>query len=311
MYTPNCDVFWVGSYPAKDPEKVCRGILKNTSMLLHWPQLPKRARVERVVDQTYAALSTPDDSFPKGAATGWNAMWRLLKKSKRRSKTGFFKTQIAGPITLFGKLQAGGIKYEQKLSEQVSLWLGHAYWQIDSIKENGFRPIVMLDEPLLPTYMGQASSARGKRTLKLLRSIVRRLKRRGAKVGIHCCNRISPATLIGLEVDLIHFDCFHFPTQTTQSRDTLREFLLRGGIIAWGVVPTAEVLNAASRTQVEKTLRDSIASMESRGLPLRRVLAQSMVAPTCGTGLLSSEKSAEIEEFTTSLSQALKSKYQL
>src|ERR1044071_6041677 len=108
MYTPNCDVFWVGSYPLRDPDTASRRILKHSELLLHWPQLPKRSAKERFFEQTYASLATPSrDDFPRGYASGWSGMWRLLKAKKRKSGSHpYFKTQLAGPVTLFGKLQS-------------------------------------------------------------------------------------------------------------------------------------------------------------------------------------------------------------
>ena len=164
---------------------------------------------------------------------------------------------------------------------------------------------------MLPTFMGASTSPRARRVLKLLRSIVKRLKKRGAIVGIHCCNRISPTTLIDLGMDLIHFDAFYFQSQITSSREQLQRFLIDGGIVAWGVVPTSEMLTPSSQGKIEKNFSDLLSAMETRGLPLRRVLAQSMVAPTCGTGLLTIEQSDRIMAFATSLSKQLKARYKL
>jgi hypothetical protein len=314
MYTPNCDVFAVGSYPFKDPVKACRRILGNPYVLLHWPQLPKRSKKEAQVHQTYAAIATPNDDFPKGAAAGWTAMWRLLKKPPRRRgaarKDTHFKTQIAGPITMFAKLGWGPDR-DTKLLQFMSLWLKHAYWQIDQIKDHGFRPVVVLDEPLLPNFLGPPGSPKARKTLRLLGSLVKRLKKRGAVIGVHCCNRISPVTLIDLGVDLIHFDAYYFPTQISRNRVELQRFLMDGGIVAWGAIPTNETLTETARVRVERGFHDILLSLEGRGLPLRKVLAQSMVAPTCGMGALTPESSDRIMEFATALSRSLKSRYKL
>lgn len=321
MYTPNCDVFWVGSYPHRDPMSASRKILRCEQFLLHWPQLPKRSAMERPIDQAFRALAgkkTPEASFKTGSATGWNAMWRLLRKSPRARKGHeHFKTQLVGPITLFGKIAAASFsgrskeENEKALLQYLGLWLKHAYWQIDTIREKGFKPILVLDEPFLPTAMGAAGSTQARKTLKLLRSIVKRLRKRGARVGVHCCNRIAPAALTELEVDLIHFDAYHFPTQLSRSRGELQRFLKDGGVVAWGIVPVSESLTPMGETKLEKMFNDLLASMVTRGLPLQRVLAQSMVAPTCGTGSLTSEQSGKIVEFTARLSRQFKARHGL
>lgn len=301
-YTPNCDVFAPGSYPHKNPLVPARRILKNSEVILHWPQLPKRSTKERMIAQTLAAVKAEAQNkhgFPRGVASGWSTTWRLLKDSR---KGEVFKSQIAGPITLFGKISEKP-ESDAELHRYVKLWLSHAYWQIDEIKERGFKPLIVLDEPLLPNFKGRAA--------KLMKSLVIRLKRRGAIVGIHCCNRVSPVTLIDFGVNLIHFDAYYFPTQVSRARLNLQHFLSEGGIIAWGIIPTDISLSKMAETKLEKAFSDLLASMETRGLPLRRVIAQSMVAPTCGTGQLTVEQSEKIMDFATTLSRGLKARFKL
>lgn len=309
MYTPKCDVFSLGSYPHKDATAASRRLLKRPEILLHWPQLPKRSPHERLIEQTYASLlasAQKKHGFPRGSASGWNATWRLLKSRKGE----VFKTQIAGPVTLFNKLHSTSTA-QSELHHYIRYWLDHAYWQIDQIKDRGYKPLIVLDEPLLPNYMGSPGSQKARRITKLLRSIVVRLRRRGAQVGIHCCNRVSPATLIGFGTDLIHFDAHYFPTQISRARGELQKFISDGGIIAWGIIPTDGTLTKAAEVRLEKTFSDLLASLETRGLPLRTVLGQSMVAPTCGTSQLTVEQSERVIDFALSLSRSLKTRFKL
>lgn len=316
-YVPNCDVLWIGSYPLRDPRMACRRILKEKEVLLHWPQLPKRSVSERMIPQTLAALKTADGSFPRGTASGWSAMWTLI--GKRGLKATHFKTHLTGPFTLFGRGAWGGGAEAVRFRVQVQRWFRHAYWQIDRIKEHGLVPVVVIDEPLLPELIkgtrATTDSVRPRRMLGHLAAVLRRLKRRGALTGVHCCNRVAPGALIDTGADLIHFDAHHFPTQVQESLPRLREFLRQGGIVAWGIVPTTETLDAGTRTEVEKRLFSILTNLaapgERHGLPLRAILAQSMVAPTCGTGLLSTEQSGKILEFAGTLSRQLKSLYKL
>jgi hypothetical protein len=309
MLAPNCDIFWVGSYPHKNALSACRRILKTPNLLLHWPQLPKRSVKERWTEQTFSVLNAKNrDSFLKGYASGWTTMWRLLKL-KRNSPQKYFKSQIAGPITLFGKKKDNA--HQKKLMEYTSLWLAHAYWQIDEIKKAGYKPLLVLDEPLLPSSMGPLGSASAKKTLQFLRSMVSRLRRRGALIGIHCCNRVSPELLINSGADLIHFDAFDFPTQVTASRKKIQDFLLDGGLIAWGIIPIEGELDEHEKIKMEKSLIGLLSQIETRGLSLRKILAQSFIAPTCGTSSLSPSESDEILAFAVELSRQLKKNYKL
>lgn len=295
-FEPNCDVFWPGSYPYTTASPACRQILKNDNVLLHWPQLPKKSKKERMIEQTELSFKTEYGSFAKASASGFSKMLSLLTKNKR-NKEYFFKTHIAGPVTLFGKINSSG-----SLLKKTDLWLRHAEYQISTIQEEGFIPIVVLDEPLL------ISNAK---VLRYLNKIMARLSKKKAITGIHCCNRIIPSTLIQTGADLIHYDAAQFQSLIKASHPQLQKFLKDGRIIAWGIVPTNFLPNDLLEDKIEQNFMLLLESLVTRDLTMKQILKQSMVSTTCGTGMLKIDQHLGIFECVSRISKRLKKRYKL
>lgn len=295
-FEPNCDIFWPGSYPYLTATKACRQILKNENVLLHWPQLPKKSKKERMIEQTELSFKTKDGSFAKASASGFYKMLSLLIKNKR-NKEYFLKTHIAGPVTLFGKINSSG-----SLLKKTDLWLKHAEYQISIIQEEGFIPIIVLDEPLLRSHS---------KVLRYLSKLMARLTKKKAITGIHCCNRIMPSTLIQTGADLIHFDAAQFQSLIKASHLQLQKFLKDGGFIAWGIVPTNYTPNDLLEDKIEQNFMLLIESLVSRDLTLKQILKQSMISTTCGTGMLKQEQHLGIFECVSRISKRVKKRYKL
>ncbi len=295
-YLPYCDVFWPGSYPYTNAASACRLILKNENVLLHWPQLPKKSKKERMIEQTVSSFKNLDGSFKRGSASGFYKMLELLKKN-RRGKEDFFKTQIAGPVTVFGKSFS-----KDSLLKKTDYWLKHAHFQIEAIQNADFHPIVVLDEPLL---------SGNQKILRYLKKIIKRLKKENAIAGIHCCNRISPTTLIQTDADLIHFDAVQFPSLIRSSFSDLQKFLRQEGIIAWGIVPTTFVSSDLMEDKIEQGFLSLLESLVSRDLSMKQILSQSMISTTCGTGMLKNEQSMAVFECVSRISKRIKKRYKL
>ena len=70
--------------------------------------------------------------------------------------------------------------------------------------------------------------------------------------------------------------------------DEMERFLVRGGSIAWGIVPTAGVNNETPRLLVDR-LEGYIESLVDKGVNKQRLVESSWVTPTCAPGALSKE----------------------
>ena len=82
-------------------------------------------------------------------------------------------------------------------------------------------------------------------------------------------------------------------------------FLARGGILAWGIVPTGDPLVVAeeSATSLFGKWQDQLAVLASFGFSEKQLMAQTFIAPSCGTGSLTPELAEKVLAMTGELSR--------
>jgi hypothetical protein len=85
----------------------------------------------------------------------------------------------------------------------------------------------------------------------------------------------------------------------------LRDFLARGGTIAWGIVPTLDDPFAESAETLLHRLHQLWQELFADGPDRNQVLRQSMITPACGTGLLSEAQARQIYRLTAEVSRRI------
>ena len=94
-------------------------------------------------------------------------------------------------------------------------------------------------------------------------------------------------------------------------KEAVYAFLERGGIIAWGIVPTSE------KEYIEQETADSLlARWEAQAAQLvggswdyQALLRQTLITPSCGTGSLPLAHAKKVLALTRDLSKLLRDKY--
>jgi methionine synthase II (cobalamin-independent) len=166
----------------------------------------------------------------------------------------------------------------------------NARWQVRTLKQFSERVIVFFDEPSLSIIgSGFYSVDRGQVTGSF-REITDGIHQEGGLAGTHCCGNadwddlLDPAT--GL--DIINFDATdEIIIDKFVNARNVAPYLERGGCVAWGVVPTLkDKLEAAVSDDVKNTFHAAVKRLAARGIAEDRILAQSIVTPSCGTGTL-------------------------
>ena len=94
--------------------------------------------------------------------------------------------------------------------------------------------------------------------------------------GVHCCANFDWSLLMSTSARVINFDTYRYGETMALYGSNLAEFLARGGMIAWGIVPThdpatLDAENAASLVnKLEHTLEMVVASGVDRDLLMER-----------------------------------------
>ncbi len=227
------------------------------------------------------------------------------------------KGQITGPFTLLTGLNDHLDRlayYDPTIREMVVKDIAmKAAWQVFFLKQHIDLPILLfIDEPALA---GLGSSAFISVSLddiaQDLSEVCAAIHQAGGLAGTHVCANTDWNLLLESNIDIISFDAYNFFDRFITCKDRILNFLSRGSIIAWGIIPTSE------EEDIQKETSDSLAQLweeqakmlSGSDLDLPAILRQTLITPSCGTGALSPEMANRVLSLTHDVSAALRQKY--
>ncbi|MFW5997475.1 MAG: hypothetical protein ACOCPP_01550 [Desulfovermiculus sp.] len=263
---------------------------------------------EQALDDTRFIL---DDSRAKGFST-------LIEMLEEKKPDLFaVKGQITGPITF-----ATGVKdqekravfYDDQLRDAaVKLLALKAAWQVEHLSRFNVPVIVFLDEPALAGFGSSEFISISKQdVLDCLNEIIDQIHSRRGLAGVHVCANADWSVIFDSKADILSFDAYtYFDKLAIYGQDLIR-FMDRGGIIAWGIVPTLEPEDIEKETaqSLLNQLRDKFEHLIGLGIDRDKLMAQSLITPSCGTGSLSEEQARKVLDLTREVSQALREELQ-
>ncbi len=236
--------------------------------------------------------------------------------------------QITGPVSFGFKVLDENLKpiiYNEEvksiLFDFIQKKVNLQYQQLKAKNENAF---VWVDEPGLGYVFSGLSGYNEQQAKEDYYQFVQGIE--GPK-GMHLCAEVNLPYLLELGVEILSFDAFQIGFMPKEYASSVAEFIKKGGIISWGVVPTEF---KALETQTPEKLASLLTGYweivsENTGLSLDRIAEQALIAPArCCLVELAIEaaersKNANIEEkiverafsFLPELSQILKKRYGL
>ncbi|MFQ5964245.1 MAG: hypothetical protein ACE5KZ_08185 [Candidatus Scalinduaceae bacterium] len=348
MFKGNFSATAIGSLPHKDVNDACNLFLKTLNEIPCWPQLPNRdMREEMCVQYTEGLpylklypednkiyIDIPDNNtdeleefynkylsedielFPisKNYSIGFPNMITLLQE-KRPVGMNAIKGQIVGPITLAGTIKDQDnipILHNSVLFDAVVKLLAmKACWQIEEFSKFDIPKIIFLDEPYLSSYGSAFASLKKEQIVESLNEIFQAIHNRHALAGIHCCGNTDWPMLMETHVDIVSFDAYGYMEKMLIYRQEINSFLKRGGIIAWGIVPTSHSVNEVTIGSLIEKLESAIDYLVNSGIERRLIIENSLITPSCGTGTMPLEEAEKAMVLTHDVSFKIKKKYEI
>jgi hypothetical protein len=199
--------------------------------------------------------------------------------------------------------------------------------QYQELKERNANAFVWLDEPGLGYVFSGLSGYNDQQAREDYHNFVEGLE--GPK-GLHLCAEVNLPYLLGLGVEILSFDAYQIGFMPREYAGSVAEFIGKGGIVSWGIVPTESAVLA---TQTPETLAATLSGYwevisENTGLSLNKIAEQALVAPArcclsdtgqVGTGdktadecPISNKEEAVVEKaftFLPEISQIMRRKY--
>ncbi len=252
-----------------------------------------------------AAASGREFPISPEYAAGFYAFEVALRGRKLRAVKG----QITGPLTFSLGLKDSEGRYtyfNEELREVAVMLLSlKARWQIKRLRAFAERVIMFIDEPILSalgssSYLGVSEQE----ALRMLASVVDAIHSDGALSGIHCCGKADWAMVIKSGVRIVNFDAFDYFDAFRAYEREIAEFIDKGGIIAWGVVPTTEAINTVDVGMLKDKLLYQIKDL-SKGVSEERLIKQSLLTPSCGAGSRSPQEAERVFQFLSELKEAV------
>ncbi|PLX47963.1 MAG: hypothetical protein C0613_12470 [Desulfobulbaceae bacterium] len=242
-------------------------------------------------------------------------LYRLAARLQE-SHTAAVKGQITGPFTLLTGItdqEQRASYYDPTLREIIHKGLAmKAAWQVRFLKKINDNVILFMDEPALAGLGSSAFISISKESLAEDQTeIINAIKEAGGLAGVHVCANTDWPLLLSLDYDIINFDAYGFFDRFVSYKDDIHAFLKRGGIIAWGIVPTAKEEDVVRESAANLTdlWKEQAAQLCNAEWDHAAILRQSLITPSCGTGSLSAAAARKVLEMTRDLSAALRREY--
>jgi methionine synthase II (cobalamin-independent) len=154
---------------------------------------------------------------------------------------------------------------------------------------------MFIDEPYLGCFGSAYTPINREDVLRSLTELTQDIKSEDVLLGVHCCGNTDWSIFTDVPgIDIISFDAFGFLDKLVLYADNLKDFLKRGGIICWGIVPTQEFLGNESAELLVEKIKEGINILAKKGLDKNLLLDKLIISPSCGLGTLDTDKSEAI-----------------
>jgi hypothetical protein len=344
----------IGSLPFTDVHKALDLIWAELPEIPHWPQLPRRGKMEHFINQflqplvdcgmlvqygnswrfdtscdscaacmtDFYSICLPAEDNDRvclksfiptpESASGFHA-FITRARAEGLAKAFHVKGQIAGPLTVALELkdqQGRPAYYQDDLRDMLVRTLAlNARCQAAALADLGLTPIIFIDDPAISAYGSKFHLALDrKEIIKDLNFIFSAIEAEGAITGIHSCEAVDWSLLLETHVQILSMDAYRFGNSLIPYAQSLHDFLKRGGVVAWGIIPTLDDPFSESVDSLLQRLDTLWESLFSTGPNRTKVLQQSMITPACGAGLLTEDYAKRIYHLTAALSRRLRGK---
>lgn len=333
----------VGSMPHIKAADACRFVAETLTVAPFWPQLPQRSFKENMyaqysegfpgfrideeekkmwvettrmmveLESFYEKVMTDDlEAFVISPeyAEGLYAMPEVLKV--RSESLPIYKGQVTGPVSMGLTVtdeNKRAIIYNEAAEDVVIKTVAlKAKWLEAHMRGTvpAERYLMFYDEPYMVSFGSAYLNMTHEQVVGYLNECFEGVT---CLTGVHCCGNTDWSVILDTTVDVVNFDAYEFGVGLTLYDEHLRGFLDRGGILAWGIVPTSEAVRGEDYKSLAVRLEDLLKRLEAKGFDRVEVLRQSMITPSCGTGSLTVDLAEEIFNKTVAVSKHIQDIY--
>ena len=238
--------------------------------------------------------------------------YRFLEKDLSRYPA--IRGQMISPISLGLKVVDENQKpiiYHDEVKEVLFDFIQKKVnQQYEELREKNANAFVWVDDPGLALIFNALS---GYNEFQAKTDLDRFLEGLEGPKGVHLCAKPDWDFLLKSKMEILSFDSFNGGAIIV-NYPSLKDFIDRGGIVSWGIVPTyTELLEQETIDSLMERLETFWKDLFPKGVDQEKLLRQSLLAPaTCN--LMSPDKEKTVEkafEVLKELSRTIREKYHL
>jgi methionine synthase II (cobalamin-independent) len=248
------------------------------------------------------------------SADSAGGFFELINQTMQRTRPPLaVKGQIIGPVT-FGTSMCDrdgkAIFYDPQLRDVlVRLLALRTRWQVRRLAGLGRPVLLFIDDPAITGFGSSIYIGLSREDIcQSLCAIIDAIHLEGGLAGVHICANADWTMVLDSAVDILSFDAYAFFDQFVIYQEAIRRFIYRGGLIAWGLVPTLSPDDLA-RENAESLFvqwREKSSQVAALGIERKQLTAQSLITPACGMGTLSEELALKGLRLTRELSDRIR-----
>jgi hypothetical protein len=331
----NYQTTMIGSVPFLDTTRTCSRIIDAVDIPI-WPQMSKLnfrenmytqfAAVlpsiniddaeEKITFDTTGDITSPLEDFYShfiaedydyfGLSTTQAAGFDMMLNLLANNPGTWVKGQVTGPISMGLTVTDQDLRaslYNDMLVDVLAKNAAmNARWQIRQLKNVRSEVMIFVDEPYMASFGSAYISLSREQVVGMLDEVFESIHLEGALAGVHCCANTDWSVLLATQVDILNLDAYEYLDNLALYPLELREFLDRGGIIAWGIVPNTQDIFRVTPGQLAVQLRKGIELIcekaAARGVSILpgTLDKRSLVTPACGLGPTTTEIADKVLE---------------
>ncbi|RKY26008.1 MAG: hypothetical protein DRP79_05775 [Planctomycetota bacterium] len=328
----------IGSVPFEDAGEAVGFILNCGIDVPCWPQLPVRGFMEGMIPQCSEGLpfikidekekrawcEIPEDrsealtdfyqkiidmdveafAISERAAAGLYRFIEAIRESGRKQPC--LKGQVTGPVTMslgLADQNKQALFHDVEMRDVVvNIIAAKARWQARLLGRHCEKPLIFLDEPVMAGFGTSAYlSLKAEHVKEMCNTCIAAVHEEGALAGVHCCSNTDWGMMMSADFDVLNFEAMDSACAISLYPDAARNFINRGGALAWGVVPTTSAIDDASEESVVARLREEFDRMEAKGFTRDELKRSCVLTPSCGAGGLNVDQCRKVFDLLTRL----------
>ena len=219
----------------------------------------------------------------------------------------FVKLQVTGPLTFALGIADQSQKpvYFHPIFKDVAVkGMGlKALWLIEQFRPFADNIILFFDEPTLSAYGSSAMLGVSREdVVASLDDVITMASEKGAICGVHCCGNTDWGLLMETSARIVNFDAVDYMESLSLYPAQLREFVDRGGVLAWGAVPNTPNIEQETADTVLTRIREGVDLLVNKsGIDRNTLTSRMIVTPACGCSSLSMEHTRKVYDVLSQL----------